>query len=353
MESVSCERTPLLVTGSSGFLGEAVSRELARDFQVIGLDRRPPDPPIPGAVWVRCDLTSDASVREAFRAVCKEYGTRCASSIHLAIHHDLSGEDSRLHEELTVQGTSRLLAALQDLDAEQLVFGSTALVLRPSQRGELLTEDSPIEAEWEYPHAVVEAERLVREERGGIPAVVLRLAGLYDESGHAPSLAHQISRIHQKKLEGYFFPGDPRRGQAFVHLQDAVVAFRKVVEQRHQLGSEELFNIAEPDVVTYAEIQEVAGAILHGKEWPALRTSKPVAKAGAWVQGRLAGGEEALKPWMAALADAHYPMSIERARLSLNWEPRHRLRRTLPEIVKMLQEDPRAWYVKNGLEPPG
>jgi hypothetical protein len=94
--------------------------------------------------------------------------------------------------------------------------------------------------------------------------------------------------------------------------------------------------------------------LLHGEEWPAIRIPKVVAKAGAWVQDKLAGDDEPtfIKPWMVDLADQHYPVAIDRARAKLGWEPQHRLRTTLDEMTRRLKQDPAAWYRNNDLPVP-
>jgi nucleoside-diphosphate-sugar epimerase len=168
-------------------------------------------------------------------------------------------------------------------------------------------------------------------------------------------IAQQMRRIYEKQLESYFFPGDATHGQAFVHLEDAVNCIRLTVERRHQLGPYEVFLVAEPDVMSYADLQERLGELIHGKEWPTIRIPKAVAKAGAWVQGQLPGRKEEtfIKPWMIDLADDHYPIAVDHARQRLGWEAAHRLRSTLPDMVERLTRDPGGWYRANKLEPPG
>jgi nucleoside-diphosphate-sugar epimerase len=253
-----------------------------------------------------------------------------------------------------VEGTRRLLTALQDFDVEQFIFSSSLLVMQPAEEGEKVSETSPVEASWDYPESKIKAEKVIRAARGRIPVVILRIAGVYDEDCHSVPIAQQISRIHQRELESYFFPGDAGHGQAFVHLDDLVAGFIKTIERRAQLSEYEVLLIAEPDVMSYAELQERIGELLHGEEWPTIRIPKALAKAGAWVQDKLAGEDEPtfIKPWMVDLADQHYPVEISRARERLGWAPAHRLRDTLDEIVRRLKRDPARWYRENGLPPP-
>jgi len=98
-------------------------------------------------------------------------------------------------------------------------------------------------------------------------------------------------------------------------------------------------------------LQEELGKHIHGKEWPAIRIPKVAAKAGAWVKDKLSGDEHSpfIKPWMVDLADQNYPVSVRQARAKLQWEPKHNLRDTLPEMIGRLHSNPQQWYEENGL----
>ena len=97
--------------------------------------------------------------------------------------------------------------------------------MREAEPGEVISEESPVEALWDYPRSKIEAETVIARERGDIPAVILRLAGVYDEWGHSPPITQQIARIYESTLESHLFPGDESRGQPFIHLDDAVAVF--------------------------------------------------------------------------------------------------------------------------------
>jgi nucleoside-diphosphate-sugar epimerase len=253
-----------------------------------------------------------------------------------------------------VEGTRRMLQQLQRFQVEQFVFSSSLLVMKPAEKGQVLSEQSPTEAAWDYPESKLKAEEVIRRHHGRIPVVILRIAGVYDADCHSIPIAQQISRIYEKKLESFFFPGNAEHGQAFIHLADLVGCLVKTVGQRGSLDPFEMLLVAEPDVMSYAELQDRIGELVHGKEWPTIRIPKALAKAGAWVKDKVSGEEEEqfIKPWMVDLADTHYPVDISRARELLHWEPRHRLRDTLDDMVRKLKMDPKRWYKKNGLTPP-
>ena len=356
MEFATAEKPVVLVTGSAGFIGAKFVTAAAPHYRVVGLDINPPASEVEGTEWIACDFTQEESVRQALDTVQEKYGSHLASVIHLAAYYDFSGAPNPLYRELTIEGTQRLLRGLQQFQVEQFVFSSTLLVMKPvAGEDETITERSPVEtiAEAEdYPRSSLEAEAAIRLEHHAIPVVILRIAGVYDEAGHSLPIAQQISRIYEEKLESYFFPGEAEHGQALVHLDDLVDCFLRVIELRSELGPYEIFLIAEPDVMSYAELQEQIGALLHGSEWPTIRIPKVVAKAGAWAQEKLLGQETSINPRMVDLADTHYPVESERARRRLGWKPQHTLRDTLSKITGSLIENPEHWYEVNGLTKP-
>ena len=341
----------VLVTGSEGLIGDALVRALSRQYRVAGFDiARPHKDPVE-LDFLNCDFTKDESVRNALEELRRREGNRLASVIHLAAYYDFSGEPSPLYRELTIEGTRRLLQGLQSFEVEQFIFSSTHILMKPSESGEPVTETSPVDPSWAYPKSKLETERLIQRERGQIPAVILRISGVYNEDGHTVPIAQQIDRIARKEMESYFFPGDPDSGQAFVHLEDLVELIRLTIERRKQLDPYEVFLVAEPDKMTYDELQDDIGQLIHGiDDWPTIRIPKVVAKAGAWVLEKVQE-DPFIRPWMIDLADDDYPVSIDRARTKLGWEPKHTLRDTLPAMVERMKQDPDAWRKLNGLEP--
>jgi nucleoside-diphosphate-sugar epimerase len=327
---------------------------LAPKYPVACLDRERPAHLPHGAEFFECDLTDDGSVNRAFTTLRRRFGDRFASCIHLAAYYDFSGEPNPLYDRLTVQGTRRILQQLHGTKAEQFIFSSTLLMMKPAgNEEEAITESSPIAPAWDYPRSKLLAETAIQKEHADVPVVILRIAGVYDEECHSIPLAQQIVRIYEKKLDSYFFPGNPNHGQPFIHIQDLTDCIERAVDMRTALGPQETFLIAEPEVVSYTEAQDLLGELIHGKEWPTIRVPKIVAKAGAWVEEKIAGEEDTfIKPWMVDLADDHYPVVIDHAKARLGWEPRHRLRDTFASMVGRLKEDPARWYKENGLPVP-
>jgi nucleoside-diphosphate-sugar epimerase len=345
----------VLITGSSGYIGSRLTEILRADYNIVGFDLRLPEADIWKVFTIHCDLTKDGSVRRAVVDLRRQFGRRLVSVVHLAGHCDFSGRPSPLYKDLNVDGTRRLLQQLQGLEVEQFVLLSSVLVLHPSEDGHPLNEFSGIRTEWHYPISMRMAEWTVPKERQNIPAVVLRIPGVYDEDCRSVPLAWQMARIQQRNVESHLFPGDTDSGRPFLHVDDLAECLLRVIEHRGELEEFELFVIGEAEVMTYGERQDRLAELIHGIEWRTICIPKTVAKVGAWVKNKLTLGnnEDPLtKPWLIDLAGQHYPVDIVRARERLGWQPRHTLRETLAKMVARFKRHPKRWYKRNNLPVP-
>ena len=344
----------VLMTGSSGRIGTALVRRLSPRYEIIGLDQAGPPYPASPARCLPLDIESDESVGSALDRVREAYGSRVASVIHLAAYYSFTGDPDPRYYTVNVLGTRRLLRALQNFDVEQFIFSSSMIVHALRAPGQPIDEDSPFDPKWEYPKSKIEAENVIRSEHGRIPYIVLRIAGVYDEQCHLPTLAQQIQRIHERRLISRVFPGDSAHGQAAVHIDDLTDALSLALAKRDVLPHELALLIGEPETYSYAAIQSELGRPIHGEPWETREIPKAVAKTGAWLQEIALPKEEEpfIKHWMIDIADDHYELDITRARHLLGWSPRYKLLESLPQMIHALKTDPVAWYKTNKLDAP-
>ena len=348
------QRETILITGSSGRIGYPLAKRLSESFNVVGFDRRAPSHPPPSAECLYVDLTLDESLRRGLEAIREMHGNRIASVIHLAAYYDFSGASSPLYDEVTVRGTERLLRMLQDFEVEQFIFSSTDLVHAPSAPGKRINEDSPLQPKWPYPESKVKTEKVIHAERGKIPTVILRIAGVYNDLCNSIPLAQQIQRFYEHDITAYLFPGEVTAGrQVFVHNEDVVDSIVLAVTRRKKLPAEVTLLIGEAESPSYDELQRIFGRLIHNSEWKTYSIPKLFAKGGAWAQEKLPLGRPPfIKPWMIDLATENFELDITRAHTILGWEPKRSVRDTLPKMIPSLKADPLAWYRENEIKPP-
>jgi nucleoside-diphosphate-sugar epimerase len=195
---------------------------------------------------------------------------------------------------------------------------------------------------------------VIHAERGEIPVVILRIAGVYDDLCHSIPLALQIQRIYERDPVAYFSPGDPSTGrQPYVHIDDAVDAILLAFAHRKELPPEVILLIGETESLSYDELQRAFGQLIHGVEWNTRAIPPLVAKTGVRLLKFLPLGRFAsIAPWMIDVAQENMELDITQARTMLGWKPQHSLRETLPKMVSGLKADPLTWYHENELKLP-
>ncbi len=341
----------ILVTGSSGRIGAGVVKRLGAEYRIVGFELLKALYASANEELVPCDLSSDESVHQALAHVRNFYGNTITAVIHLAAYYSFEHKESELYEKITVDGTRRLLRGLRNFNVEQFIFSSTMLVHAPCQPGQKIDENWPIQPKWAYPASKVKTEKLIHEERGNIPTVILRISGVYDDECHCIPLAHQIQRIYEDQLNAHLFAGNINHGSDFIHLHDLVDAIQACVNLRKQLPEELTLLIGEGKTYSYQLLQNHISQLLYSKDIKTITMPKTLAKMGAWIETHTPFvKDQFIKPWMIDLSDDHYDLDISRAKQHLKWEPKYALDKRLPVMINQLKHDPIAWYKKNGLE---
>lgn len=299
------------------------------------------------------DISSDDSVHQAIAQVKERYGNQIESVIHLAAYYSFGDTHPELYDKITVQGTRRLLENLQPFQVGQFIFSSTLLVHAPCKLGQKINEDSPLEPKWDYPKSKVKTEEIISQKRGNIPAVIMRIAGCYDDECHSIPIAHNVQRIYEHEWEAHLYPGSVKHGNPFLHMSDMVDAIELAIQKRTQLPPELIVLIGEDKTASYQQLQEHISEILNHTDYHVFRVPKWIAKEGAKIQSHLPFvSDNFIQPWMIDLADDHYALDISRAKKTLGWSPKHFVLDQLPVMLSGLKTDPLAWYQTNELEPP-
>lgn len=346
---MATDKQVVVVTGSSGRVGTRVIERLGDEFQPVGLDFVGITSNVPSMEFVYVDLSSDYSVECAFKRIRQAYGNRIASIIHLAAYYSFEGKHLELYDKITVEGTRRMLREAKKFEVEQFIFTSTMLVHEPTERGVVQNEDSPIRGKWHYPASKVRTEKVIREEHGDIPYIIVRIAGCYDDECNCVPISQHMSRIYEKQLASLVFPGNSSNGVPYTHFDDLSDLLILLMHKRKEIPKELVLLCCEEDSITYRELQTEFGRLIHGsKKWPMWWIPKPIAKFGAWVQNHTPFMTKPfIKPWMVDLADDNYQFSMERAKEVLGWAPKRSLRKTLPKLVENMTADPIAWYKRH------
>lgn len=346
----------VLITGSSGRIGlKVIERFKDSPYQLIGLDLVPPASLQPANFcYMKLDISCDEAVKKTMSEIKERFGGHIASFVHLAAYYNFTGGEWSKYEEITIQGTSRLLESVKDFKTEQFLFSSTMLVHAPIDPPGKINENSPfVKHPWEYPRSKILTEKIIREKSTEFPVVLLRIAGCYDNECHSIPISNQIQRIYENQFACHVLPGDISHGAAYLHLDDMAEVIWLCVQKRDELPRETILLVGEEETLSYDQLQNQISRLIRGKGLKTYRLPKWLAKIGAWLQNQMPFMEKSfIKPWMIDYADDNYSIDPKNIKKILNWTPRHKLSDTLPLMINDLKTDPINWYEKNNLKAP-
>ncbi len=347
------EQGIVIITGCSGRIGTRAIKRFSKNYQVVGFDLVPPKEKFENFHFIKMDLSSEENIAQGFKEVKDKFGDHVVSMVHLAAYYNFTGGHQDLYDKITVRGSELMLENLQSFNCEQFIFSSTQLLMAPCKVGEKIDEDSPVDANWDYPISKIKTEKIIHAKRGNIPAVILRIVGCYDDECHSIPISNQIQRIFENQLQSKVFPGNLKSGAPFMHLEDLTDVLDLSVQKRKSLPEELILLIGEDKTLSVDQLQRLISKCCHGKEMSTLRIPKIVAKIGAWLQWKLPGMPESfIRPWMIDIADNNWTLDISRAKKYLGWKPKYFVGDMVPKMIEDLKRDPIKWYKVNNLKEP-
>lgn len=229
----------VLITGVTGFIGRALSKELHdRNFDVYGLTRSDKffkDIP----TWFRPvsgDLMNLTSLEKALSESKPEV------VVHLAAQTPVrfSFSDPLKYAQVNYLGTANLIEAVRTTRIEQFVHASTTEVYL-SKDG-LLKEDSPLFGGTPYGVSKAAADFYVQMagRAWGLPYTVLRPCNTFGRQFELPQEARGylvekavIQMLTQSKV---LFDGSPSPKRCWMHVDDHVGAYLRVIGNAEAVG---------------------------------------------------------------------------------------------------------------------
>lgn len=257
------DRAPIVVTGGTGFVGQALVRRLvARGEDVVVLSRSLPLPPqlgslkgVRGAVWDPAGPGAWTENLEGARALVHLAGRAAVGSRYTErVKRDIF--------ESRVKSTEVLVAALGRVQAKPGVFVCASGVGyfggRPDEHAPL-DESAPPGDDF-LAHVCVEWEARARAaERLGLRVVSTRFGAVLGRGG-GPLAVMALPF----KLMGGGPLGTGRQVFCWVHLDDALSALELAIDDARVSGP---MNIAAPSALPFAEAAKDLGRALHRPSW--------------------------------------------------------------------------------------
>lgn len=305
----------VLLTGASGFLGSRILAQLQPDHLVITLGRTPLDNSTSGTRHVICDLAQDVPVLAGEPV---DWVVHSAGKAHSVPR---SARELADYERVNVQGTARLLTALERLPTlpKVLVHISTVLVYG-RQEGHLLDETTPLKARNAYGPSKARAEAVVRQwaTRTGVCTTILRLPLVVADppNGNVATLMNAIRRGYYVRI------GTGAARRSMVRADDVAAVIGRAA------GISGTFHLTDGYHPSVGELERAIARRVGRRYIPAvpLSVAKAVATVGDGINALIGqtqfGRRFPLDSITLQKLTGSLTFSDEAARQRLNWRPR-------------------------------
>jgi NADH dehydrogenase len=247
----------VLVTGGTGFIGEALCRELdERGHDVTALSRSPGNAVFPSGVEaVAGDVTEFGSIADAFEGQEAVYNLVALSPLY-----DTRGD--RTHDRVHLGGTENAVRAAEEAGVSRFVQMSAL--------------DADAGGPTAYLRAKGEAETVVQE--SDLDWTIFRPSVVFGDGGEFVPFTKQLTTPYVTAL-----PGGGRTRFQPIHREDMVHILVEGLGNDH-VG--EIYEIGGPDVLTLATVTELAYRA-EGKSVSILPVPMSLASIGLTIAGPL------------------------------------------------------------------
>jgi uncharacterized protein (TIGR01777 family) len=252
----------VVITGATGFIGQALCRELYRDYEVVALSR---DAHKASGLVGRYARVVEWDARTPGTWARELVGKHAV--VNLAGESIAAGRWSRQRKAGILQSRSHGIAAILDAielakDKPKVFVQASAVGYYGARTNETLDETSPAGVGF-----LAEVCRRVeiaaaRTERFGVRSVVIRTGMVLGIAGGALPRLMRPFRIF---LGGYV--GSGRQWLSWISLADEVRAIRFLIEQTRLQG---VFNLTAPEPVTMKTFCRTLGQVTGRPAWTVL-----------------------------------------------------------------------------------
>ncbi|MDX1763853.1 MAG: NAD-dependent epimerase/dehydratase family protein [bacterium] len=351
---MSNNKPSIIVSGASGFIGRHFLDTAKNRYKIFALARRPQREAgvedHPNIKWIQVDLADWPALKRTITRIDQLGGADYV--LHLAAYYDYSYKDHPEYIRTNVNATRHLLEQARWLKVERFIFASSLAACRFPPAGEVITEESPADADYPYARTKRSGENLAQKFSTLLPCSVVRFAAVYSDWCEYPPLYSFLSTWLSHRWNTRLLGGRGRSAIPYIHVKDIVRFLLRLLEKSKELAPFGVYHASPDALICHRELFDRAVRCHFGHRVDPLYIPKWAAYPGVAIRdliGRLAGRRPFERTWMLRYVDLQLEVDPSRSWHELNWRPtpRYDLRRRLLFLIEKMKSDPAEWHHKN------
>lgn len=345
----------LLITGASGFIGRYMVNHLLPHYTIIAFARRTQSEvgikPHPNLIWVLVDITDQEQFQKAFFDAENEFGIDYI--FHLAAYYHFGDQvDSDIYQKTNVGATQQLLEMARSTKLKRFIFTSSLVASNFPEKGDLVYEESELDATFPYALTKVKGEEMVRESSKNFPCTIVRLAAVYSDWCEYEPLYNFLKVWLSDRWDARIIPGEGSMAIPYVNVCCVVALFEKILERSNDLEPFTVYLASSDQPVSLKKLFTLATRHYYGESKESISIPISLARLGVvirTIRGRIFGNPPFEKLWMTEYIDKQFPTDCSYTRNALDWWPkdRHHITRRILHLIENMKSRPEEWHRKN------
>ena len=246
------------------------------------------------------------------------------------------------------------LIKIADMDGDlQLKHICSVASLKPPLEGEFLTENSPTNGYVPYEKSKAIGEALLSENSHRVPAVALRLGGVFSDWCELPPLYSLIKLWSKRNIIGRMIPGKGYSGFPYIHRYELVRIIRRVIEKINNLDRFEILFASEDGCTRHKDLFPIIRCASGKKQLvKPIHISPTLARMtlfGKYYLNIVLKKKTYERSWMINYIDHPIVVDTTYSRKKMNWAPNSEfyILKRLPLIMNHFTNQRAKWEKRN------
>jgi dihydroflavonol-4-reductase len=244
----------VFITGSNGFLGSNLIRELLkRNYEIIAFVKYGESTKNIDGLDIKLRFGDILDINSLIKSMLG-----CEIVIHTAASTSLWPYRSEFQKQINIEGTKNVVAAAKNINIKKFIHIGTANSFGFGTKENPGDETKPYTAgkyKLDYMDTKYKAQQYILNEvrENNFPAVIINPTFMFGPFGNIEGSAQMVERIYNKK-----FPGYTKGGRNYVSVKDVVIAIANAIE-KGKIGE---CYIAGNENLNYKEITELIAKVV-------------------------------------------------------------------------------------------
>jgi len=342
----------LLLTGASGFEGRNFIKAAAKNFRLLCVARRSAAKAgvqtKSNLRWAQVDIADWANLKDLIPQI-KDFGG-VDYIVHLAGYYDYTNTEHPNYARTNVEGTKNILELARHLEIKRFIFASSQA---SCSFDTIVSEESSPDADIPYARSKKAGEEMIGDYSRWFPCAIIRIAAVFSDWCEYLPLYYLLNNwLSGYLLNSRIIAGQGKTAIPYIHVDDLVHFFLKVIEKSEELEQNIILNASPDGATSHLELFRIATQYYYPKPHKPIFTNRrllvPLILTHRLLS-RLKGKEAFEQLWMLDYVDKQLVAESSKTRNILGWEPTpsNAITNRLAVLIDNMHRNPDVWRMRN------